>query len=472
MDQDREKREQNGQLFLRFFSSTRLAVILIVVLVLASILGTVTPLLPGGLQDYHVYTSWWFVSLLLLLMVNIIICSWTKFPAIRVAARHQTGPFETAFVHRLKLCRHYHFPMEDEKIVPLLSEIMRAKGYHLEHVCAPSDHGSGRQLFRSEKGNLSRFSFYVTHLSLLIIAIGVLIGHIWGFKGVMQLSVGQASDLVYDQRTGAECTMPFVVRCDDFRITYYPESDMIKDYLSDLTVLINDRVVRSQTIEVNHPLQLQHFKIYQHSYGQHAFDVQNDSFIVEIEDREKKIVLNRLHAKFGQKYSFDPAHPEVFFEIVDYQPDFILGVNGQAGSRSQSMNNPAARVRISQESEDLDIFWVFAKFPDLDMGRHNTRYKISIFFPSGGFYTGLQVSKDPGVPFIWVGGILLSLGIFLAFFLSHRRYFFILEKTEIRGHSKTRMTLAAKTNANQLALEQEFESIDRKVIECGGERVE
>ena len=36
-------------------------------------------------------------------------------------------------------------------------------------------------------------------------------------------------------------------------------------------------------------------------------------------------------------------------------------------------------------------------------------------------YTGLQVAKDPGVPVVWAGCILMTLGCLVAFFLSHRR---------------------------------------------------
>ena len=36
-------------------------------------------------------------------------------------------------------------------------------------------------------------------------------------------------------------------------------------------------------------------------------------------------------------------------------------------------------------------------------------------------YTGLQVAKDPGVWVVWVGCILMMVGIYAAFFMSHRR---------------------------------------------------
>ena len=36
-------------------------------------------------------------------------------------------------------------------------------------------------------------------------------------------------------------------------------------------------------------------------------------------------------------------------------------------------------------------------------------------------YTGLQVAKDPGVWVVWLGCFLMVVGIYVAFFMSHRR---------------------------------------------------
>ena len=36
-------------------------------------------------------------------------------------------------------------------------------------------------------------------------------------------------------------------------------------------------------------------------------------------------------------------------------------------------------------------------------------------------YTGLQVAKDPGVWVVWLGCLLMVVGIYVAFLMSHRR---------------------------------------------------
>lgn len=46
-------------------------------------------------------------------------------------------------------------------------------------------------------------------------------------------------------------------------------------------------------------------------------------------------------------------------------------------------------------------------------------------------YTGLQVAKDPGVWVVWVGCILMMVGIYIAFFMSHRRIWVKIENRNV-----------------------------------------
>ena len=37
------------------------------------------------------------------------------------------------------------------------------------------------------------------------------------------------------------------------------------------------------------------------------------------------------------------------------------------------------------------------------------------------YYTGIQVSRDPGVPVVWTGFFMLIVGLMVTFFTSHKR---------------------------------------------------
>ena len=72
-------------------------------------------------------------------------------------------------------------------------------------------------------------------------------------------------------------------------------------------------------------------------------------------------------------------------------------------------------------------------------------------------YTGLQVSKDPGVWVVWLGCLLMVVGIFIAFFMSHKRIWVIVSK----GHAR----MYGNASKNQAAFQMQFEDLSEKFQE-------
>jgi cytochrome c biogenesis protein len=70
-------------------------------------------------------------------------------------------------------------------------------------------------------------------------------------------------------------------------------------------------------------------------------------------------------------------------------------------------------------------------------------------------YSGIEMAKDPGANFIWAGSILLTLGLFVAFFWPPSEIRVTLEK-EPEGIQVTAGGIATK---NKLAFQTEFDSI-------------
>jgi cytochrome c biogenesis protein len=111
-----------------------------------------------------------------------------------------------------------------------------------------------------------------------------------------------------------------------------------------------------------------------------------------------------------------------------------------------------------QGSEKIFSGWVFAKFPDFSR-LHSTAKETSLSLelkdvqaPS---YSVIHVAKDPGVSFIWIGCILLMVGLFLAFYWPTRELKVILEDSQ----GKTEVTAGGMAAKNREAFQTEFESI-------------
>src|SRR5208283_1687278 len=94
----------------------------------------------------------------------------------------------------------------------------------------------------AEKGRYSRLGVYVTHLSILLILAGAVVGMKFGFNGNLNLLEGTSSSVAFGNN-GQEIPLGFALRCDNFDVNFYPDSDRPKEYKSLLTVLDHGKEV-------------------------------------------------------------------------------------------------------------------------------------------------------------------------------------------------------------------------------------
>jgi len=439
------------------FSSVSLTITILILLALASIIGTLLPYFPSKFANYQLYSSWWFISLLLLLCLNITICSIKKFPIIKKASQPATRILTSSEICKLSNNASLTAEQSGEQLHQIVQTIFRK---HHFSVSASDDSAGSQTGFIAEKGRFSRFSFFVAHISLLLIFCGSLVGAIFGFKGILQLTEGETSDSIFLVASREMIKLPFSIKCEEFQLVHYPGTQRVKDYLSKLAVIVDGEIVLRKQIEVNDPLNYNGIKFYQSSYGQAAFNPETQEMFLRVKDPKSKELMQELSATMGQAYQVQGFDREITIEVTEFVPDFVIGEQGDVVSRSPQMNNPAAKLRLSEKGELLEEFWVFSKFPDIVMGERKSPFHFSIHFQDLPYYTGLQVAKDPGVPFIWVGGIMLSLGLFMVFFWSHHKYFIVFTTEDERTFT---IYLGAKTNRNRLALEREFTTLVEKI---------
>jgi cytochrome c biogenesis protein len=71
------------------------------------------------------------------------------------------------------------------------------------------------------------------------------------------------------------------------------------------------------------------------------------------------------------------------------------------------------------------------------------------------YYTGLQVTKDPGVWFVYVGCAMMLIGLCVAFFLSHKKVWIYIS-TE---GSRSRLRVNGTSNKNMIGFENDFSAL-------------
>jgi len=433
-----------------FFCSLKLAIVIVLLLALTSIIGTII-LQNGAPADYireygqanyelfkklqfiDMYHSTWFIGLLALFGMNLICCSIKNFPRVWKFVKEPTlvagsGIFKNSANRAEFSCKESKQQVA-EKITTLLNS---------EFAKITRTEKDEKIYLFAQKGIYSRFGAYITHLSILIIMAGAVIGNVWGYKAYVNIVEGSSIDQVRSRNGTGPIDLGFTVRCDDFDVSYYPNSNRPKDYNSDLVILEDGQEILRKRIEVNDPLTYKGIKFYQSSYGSAG----NAFFKVRVTEKKTGEVmdlkaLQGKHAQLPGGYSF--AVTNFTENDRNFGPAMQLHVNTPDGKHGAP-------------------FVIWQNHPKLDIKRGG-----AFSFALHGFeqpqYTGLQVARDPGVNIVWAGCFLIVFGSLTAFFFSHKRIWVCLEDSG----KKTKILMAGNAHRNQPGFSLAFDELQQKV---------
>jgi len=443
-----------GKALIDFFASLRLTISLLIILSITSIFGTVIPQgdvpheylhgisqtklkLYQSLDLFDMYHSWWFIGILILFTINLTVCSARRLPHVW---RFISSP--------AKVLDQVLFDSLSQRLViqrsggrSRLDSLQKLFGQRFGAVTV-TETDEAVHLF-AERNSLSRLAVYVTHLSIIIIFVGSIIGSMFGYKGFVTISEGEAVSTV-QTRSGKTVDLGFSLRCEDFSVTHYP-GGAPKEFKSILTVVNKDGVsVPGSTrvpVIVNDPLMYAGLTFYQSSYGKtgdHLFTISN---------RDGALTQNFSVPSQGISRLPDGS----LIRVVESTPDVAQFVPGRHGGAAQLEIEPPGGGQKT-------TFISFANHRDENERNayQSSGYVITYNGLTGEReYTGLQVTKDPGVWVVWIGCILMILGIYGAFLMSHRRIWIRITDTEIK--------VAGHANKNQTAFASRFEEFAEEV---------
>jgi cytochrome c biogenesis protein len=435
------------------FRSLKLTIFLFILLAILSIFGTLITqnatrseyIQRYGLGLYEVlnffnlfdmYHSWWFGTILLLLVINLIACSINRLPGVlSQISRTRTG-------------------LEDSilKALPYVDRIqIRGKGEAKteENVRSLLKKGFGSSMrfesesaitFFSEKGRFSRLGVYIAHLSLLFILIGGLIGSLYGFRGHVEILEGETVNQIFLRVRDGEVPKPleFSVRCDDFDITYYDLSGRkekhVKEYTSVITILENGKEVLKKTVQVNHPLHYKGLAFYQSNYGA----IHDVTLGIQWKGKKEKALFKVLEGN-----TVPVPNTNNLIRVLKYAHEVHNFGEG-------------AQVVLFKPNQEPLPFWLLRTHPKFDEKRRD-EFVLTFEGDSPREYTGLSVTKDPGVWVVWIGCGLMILGFIVSFFFSHQRVWVRIPKSP-----GGEIVLAGSANKNRVGFEKTFgQLVDR-----------
>ena len=415
-------------------ANLKLAIVLLLVIALFSIAGTVIeqgeslafyqqnypqdPALFGFLSWQviltlglnHVYSTWWYLSLLVFFGSSLTACTFTRqLPALK-AARNW---------------KFYQKPRQFTKLA-LSTEL----GTGSVNTLIPLLEKRGYKVFQQDnalygrKGIIGRIGPIIVHAAMLLVLAGGIWGIFTGFFAQEMIPSGATFEIKNILEAGplASPHIPkdWAVRVNRFWIDY-TEDGSIDQFYSDLSVVDRQgEELKRKTIYVNEPLRYQGVTLYQTNWDIAGVRVQlNNSPIFQLP-------MAQLNTQGNGRIwgTWVPTKPDLSEGVSLITRDLqgtvlIYDMQGQL----------ASAVRVGQ---GIEVNGVTLKLIDL-IGS-----------------TGLQIKADPGVPLVYTGFGLLMIGVMMSY-ASYSQVWAL--------DSKDSFYFGGKTNRAQVTFEREIITI-------------
>lgn len=436
--------KKNDNMLWRFFASVKLALFTLFFLALTSIIGTLIPQKNPPefyIQEFgpklaeffrllnipDMYNSWWFLALLFLFSMNLIVCTLDRLPNVWRMVVMDNLATESDRLKKMPDRRTYFAKADLATTTETVKALMKAAGWGPQSK-AEANH----TLHFSQKGAWSRLGVYCVHMSILVIFAGAIIGTIAGFKGSVMIPEGSSTNKIYEFGTSKAIDLGFEVRCDSFSLSYY-DNGMPKEYRSDLTVIDPAAGPNfSKSIIVNDPLDHNGITFYQSSYRA------LQGYKVVINDK-KNNRQQSFQVPFGQKVNWPGT-------TVDF------GIINAQGPRDAGATQ--LKIWFSDGADEPEKVWMNTG-STYTFNRAGGEFE---FYAKQLYATGLQVAKDPGVWTVYIGCIMMLIGLYVAFFLSHRRIWVYIEQEA----DQCRVLVAGTTSKNKLGFEKDFSALTER----------
>ncbi|MCM3715473.1 cytochrome c biogenesis protein ResB [Alkalihalobacillus oceani] len=465
-----------------FFSSVKVGVWIIIILLTVSSLGTIFPqemYIPptANPADYYgeeygllgklyyqlgfhnLYKTWWYLLLLAALTVSLIIASVDRFFPLYRSLKNQRVQKHVNFMKKQRLVSESS--IEFSEVQDTVIKQLKKKKYNVR---------TDGNAILAEKGRFARWGPYVNHIGLIIFLIG----------GMLRFFPGMFVDEYLWIRDGDIEAIPgtdgeYYLENEQFLLELYDEDDevfqdaiqnaggtVVKTYETTATLYRSEaegpvgsvpelQELDSYKIRVNDPFKFDGFALYQLNYKLHELS----KIMFTLENRETGEEIGEIEVDLLEPdYQYEVADNYVI-TLNDYFPNFYLNNEGVPSTQSPIPDNPAFIFEVNSPNQEENEVSFLAVGENFDPSQSNT-YRLTMSGLETKHVSGLTVRKDHTLPFLIFGGAIFMIGLVQGSYWTHRRIWF--------RQVEDKVILAAHTNKNWVSFNQEI----AEVIETSG----
>ena len=204
------------------------------------------------------------------------------------------------------------------------------------------------------------------------------------------------------------------------------------------------RVVLRKQIVVNEPLVYDGVRFYQASYGKTA---KIDKLVLEATPRDgsasKEITIGLDETA--------PLDADITVRLAEFIPDYVVS-DGHVYARSNDLENPAAHLIVQSKKSGQAVNVWLPPIPGLEQNALSP-YAFEGKDVQMAYFTGLEVSHEPGQWAVWAGVIVMGFGLVVVFYLVHMRFWVVPVRD---AHGQLQLWIGGIANKNKDAFEQRF----------------
>nr|YP_009397778.1 cytochrome c biogenesis protein ccs1 [Sonderella linearis]ARW66964.1 cytochrome c biogenesis protein ccs1 [Sonderella linearis] len=321
----------------------------------------------------HIFRNWWFIFILFIFIFSLISCTLsTQLPGLKSARRWKFVSSKSLekLSHAVINQNHYNSNSFTNIIYSLLSTNFFVFSY--------------KNSIYAYKGLYGRIAPIFVHISIIITLFGSMLGFLSGFVSQEMIPNGELFHLKNIINSGFYSNMPLDIygRIDNFYITYYPDNS-IKQFFSKISLFYNSKkVIYSQLISVNSPLNFHGITFYQTDWKINAlrFDLGNGKYV------QKKLIKTDINNKNCWLTSLNVnGSKKIYFILFNLNSDIII---------------------FNDDGLIMD---------QVILGENFYLNKNIISIDSIITSTGLQIKIDPGIFYVYLGFFIIMLSTFLSY---------------------------------------------------------